>query len=88
MSKYAEMAKGKLSSASEKASGLKGKAKGKVVRLSRITSHSTSSQHIGSHKMQRHIPQHRLTFSIRQNTYPAEATRTTLTLAKLMLPPH
>ncbi|KAL7802470.1 hypothetical protein V8C44DRAFT_344842 [Trichoderma aethiopicum] len=32
MSKYAEMAKGKLSSAGEKASGLKGKAKGKVTK--------------------------------------------------------
>jgi hypothetical protein len=33
MSKYAEMAKGKLSSAGEKASDFKGRAKGKVVRL-------------------------------------------------------
>lgn len=32
MSKYAEMAKGKLSEGREKASGLKGRAKGKVVR--------------------------------------------------------
>jgi hypothetical protein len=37
MSKYAEMAKGKLSEGREKASGLKGRAKGKVVRRRRIS---------------------------------------------------
>jgi hypothetical protein len=43
MSKYAEMAKGKLSSGREKASEYKGKAKGKVVR--RIAA-SASHHHI------------------------------------------
>jgi hypothetical protein len=39
MSKYAEMAKGKLSEGREKASGLKGRAKGKVVRRRISNSH-------------------------------------------------
>lgn len=43
MSKYADMAKGKLSAGREKASDFKGRAKGKVVRQ-RSASHRIASE--------------------------------------------